>query len=611
MPDSVAGVTLLALGNGAPDLFTTFAAFKSDAAALALGELVGSAMFVICVVSGLMIIISKGFLVPKIMVIREMSVLGITIAIVISIVWKNQIAIVTAVVMIILYLIYVTTVVFTTYILTKQANRELAVLESRSRLNADTYNTNTIALENWLQLNNANLSIAENGGYRENRSGTGSLSLPDDENIKLQLVKNHLKYYPRSLIGAVEFKDFFDEVSSNPIKMFSKSDTDLMKGLNNTENTFELSPRNSAEIDTSSSRPQIAHGNQNQFLSPMEANRNPHSSGAPDYGRYRSSLDVFPSSKDYTNRVDNELPKIVVSPPSVVNVETESHSESRILPTNSHVYTPEPDASSHFVPNKYWYYFIAFVPTFKRWKHTTSWYMKLILVHTAIPVVLVTITVPVLLDLPTYDPDRSHLGLDDVWDVLSVVSRPMIDENADIDTADNSPMSDSVPLNTISRDSEAYLNENMNQPSIRVSKFDAGTSSKPVIKINSDIDSNNSTSSSSSENGETGILLKKQKNKVQKSKKFNSSRFSATGQSQYLKSPSRQNPIKKIGPDSRTLSRKNSVSFGTGNLRPNSRIVREPSSISCGFEHKSWAVRSYDIGSREFYRRSGHKSNSC
>ncbi|KAL8650792.1 MAG: hypothetical protein Q9210_003618 [Variospora velana] len=57
MSESMAGVTFLALGNGSPDVFSTFAAIKTHSGSLAVGELIGAAGFITAVVAGSMALV--------------------------------------------------------------------------------------------------------------------------------------------------------------------------------------------------------------------------------------------------------------------------------------------------------------------------------------------------------------------------------------------------------------------------------------------------------------------------------------------------------------------------------------------------------------------------
>ncbi|KAL7409177.1 Sodium/calcium exchanger protein-domain-containing protein [Mrakia frigida] len=57
MSDNTAGVTLLALGNGSPDVFSTYASFTANSGSLAIGELLGAATFIISVVVGSMALV--------------------------------------------------------------------------------------------------------------------------------------------------------------------------------------------------------------------------------------------------------------------------------------------------------------------------------------------------------------------------------------------------------------------------------------------------------------------------------------------------------------------------------------------------------------------------
>jgi sodium/potassium/calcium exchanger 6 len=56
---SIAGITFLAIGNGAPDVFTAFSALKNGDLPLVLGALIGASIFISTVVLGSVILITK------------------------------------------------------------------------------------------------------------------------------------------------------------------------------------------------------------------------------------------------------------------------------------------------------------------------------------------------------------------------------------------------------------------------------------------------------------------------------------------------------------------------------------------------------------------------
>lgn len=72
LSESLAGVTFLALGNGSPDVFSTFAAMGSNSSSMAIGELIGAAGFITAVVAGSMALIRE-FRVSKRTFIRDIS----------------------------------------------------------------------------------------------------------------------------------------------------------------------------------------------------------------------------------------------------------------------------------------------------------------------------------------------------------------------------------------------------------------------------------------------------------------------------------------------------------------------------------------------------------
>ena len=52
MSQNIAGVTIMALGNGAPDIFSALAGIGQDRPELVFGELFGAGVFVTAAVAG-------------------------------------------------------------------------------------------------------------------------------------------------------------------------------------------------------------------------------------------------------------------------------------------------------------------------------------------------------------------------------------------------------------------------------------------------------------------------------------------------------------------------------------------------------------------------------
>ncbi|KAI8644695.1 Sodium/calcium exchanger protein-domain-containing protein [Parasitella parasitica] len=114
LSESMAGVTVLALGNGSSDLFSTFSAMDSGAGSLAIGELIGAAFFIVAIVSGCMGII-RPFQSQKITFTRDASFLTGAVAIMTWIVYHQQINWYHSVALVCYYLSYVCAVVFGAY----------------------------------------------------------------------------------------------------------------------------------------------------------------------------------------------------------------------------------------------------------------------------------------------------------------------------------------------------------------------------------------------------------------------------------------------------------------------------------------------------------------
>ncbi|XP_076147572.1 mitochondrial sodium/calcium exchanger protein isoform X1 [Alosa pseudoharengus] len=113
---NVAGVTFLALGNGAPDVFSAMAAFsRPQTAGLAIGALFGAGIFVTTVVAGSVALV-KPFTVASRPFLRDMVFYMAAVFWTFTILYKGHIALAEALGYIGLYMVYVATVLISAYI---------------------------------------------------------------------------------------------------------------------------------------------------------------------------------------------------------------------------------------------------------------------------------------------------------------------------------------------------------------------------------------------------------------------------------------------------------------------------------------------------------------
>ncbi|GAA5924462.1 hypothetical protein JCM10213_004583 [Rhodosporidiobolus nylandii] len=106
LSESVAGVTFLAFSNGSPDVFSTFAALKSDSGSLAIGELIGAASFIVSVVAGSMALITP-FRVARSTFLRDVGFFTLAVLLTLGILYDSHIHLWEALLMVGLYLVYV------------------------------------------------------------------------------------------------------------------------------------------------------------------------------------------------------------------------------------------------------------------------------------------------------------------------------------------------------------------------------------------------------------------------------------------------------------------------------------------------------------------------
>jgi len=134
MSENFAGVTLLALGNGSPDVFSTFAAMYNNSGSLAIGELVGAAGFITAVVAGLMAFI-RPFKVPRKTFLRDVMFFIVAAAFTLGFLADGKLYLWECISMVVLYVVYVCVVVWWHWHFGKVQRRKIAEAAARSHYN--------------------------------------------------------------------------------------------------------------------------------------------------------------------------------------------------------------------------------------------------------------------------------------------------------------------------------------------------------------------------------------------------------------------------------------------------------------------------------------------
>ncbi|XP_053687171.1 putative sodium/calcium exchanger 7 [Sabethes cyaneus] len=129
--ETVAGVTILAFGNGSPDLFTAASNPSSDTE-LMFGELLGAAMFVIGVV-GAVILIIRPFQQDPLTLVRDVVFFTFIVGWITVCAYDERFTLSDAVVVVVVYMVYLAAVLLQFFLL----KRELSTVASRISLSGE------------------------------------------------------------------------------------------------------------------------------------------------------------------------------------------------------------------------------------------------------------------------------------------------------------------------------------------------------------------------------------------------------------------------------------------------------------------------------------------
>ncbi|XP_023334030.1 mitochondrial sodium/calcium exchanger protein isoform X2 [Eurytemora carolleeae] len=123
LSQNIAGVTIMALGNGAPDIFSSLAGISAARPELVFGELFGAGVFVTTVVAG-SVAITKPFKVMERPFLRDVSFYLMAGFWAFYIFWRQEIRLGDALGFLALYIVYIAVVIIGRYIHSKTRTTE-------------------------------------------------------------------------------------------------------------------------------------------------------------------------------------------------------------------------------------------------------------------------------------------------------------------------------------------------------------------------------------------------------------------------------------------------------------------------------------------------------
>ncbi|KAJ5702852.1 Sodium/calcium exchanger membrane region [Penicillium malachiteum] len=131
LSESLTGVTFLAFGNGSPDVFSTFAAMRSNSGSLAIGELIGAASFITSVVAGSMALV-RPFKVARRSFVRDVGYFIVAVSFSMFLLADGRLHVWESAAMVALYVFYVVMVVTWHWYLVRRRQRYERDLAART-----------------------------------------------------------------------------------------------------------------------------------------------------------------------------------------------------------------------------------------------------------------------------------------------------------------------------------------------------------------------------------------------------------------------------------------------------------------------------------------------
>ncbi|KAL3477850.1 Sodium/calcium exchanger protein-domain-containing protein [Aspergillus californicus] len=329
LSESLTGVTFLAFGNGSPDVFSTFAAMRSNSGSLAIGELIGAAGFITSVVAGSMALV-RPFKVARRSFVRDVGYFIIAISFSMILVADGHLHIWESAAMVALYCFYVALVVTWHWYIVRRRRVQERNMAARSHFHIpDNQELDIEVLEDDDPGVASESTSLIRGATAEDFNDLESAELPvwkdaeeDDEtrNRHLAEIRDNMRVYRPSarrrntmnpirpsLVGALEFQSVLSSLQRSRSHHRNHS-INLERYSDIPENAEEhrLQPDNISIA----SHPQNSRPRENDFLSPDYGTSRTRAVSANDAVGLKLDTSLFPGDTA-------TQPLLTVSQPSI------------------------------------------------------------------------------------------------------------------------------------------------------------------------------------------------------------------------------------------------------------------------------------------------------
>lgn len=239
LSETTAGVTLLAFGNGSPDVFSTFVSMRQGTFGLAVGELIGAASFITSIVVGSIAMI-RPFHVPRFAFLRDVAFFTAAVLVLMGVLHDGKLTLWESGGMVSLYVAYVAVVVAGSWWSARRRRRE-AYADLGWKTNGDEENT-TDGQDVEMPQPSPSLALTltpSTGKQRRQSSASQTAAGNDDEDDV------DTRRAAWSLLGAVEFRDAVNALKREGVSPgSSRGNSRPSSPLLETEYPFPHTPHN-------------------------------------------------------------------------------------------------------------------------------------------------------------------------------------------------------------------------------------------------------------------------------------------------------------------------------------------------------------------------------